>query len=114
VDIGAYEFPEWTDDPLMAASTPVRAVHVLELRASINAMRAARSMSAMGWTDPSITAGVTPVKATHLAELRSALDAIYAHDGVSPPSWTPSLVAGVTVITAAQFEQVRQMIRAVE
>ena len=114
VDIGAYEFPEWTDDPLIAASTEVRAVHVLELRAFINALRTARSMPAVSWTDPSITAGVTPVKAIHLVELRTALDAIYAHDGVAPPSWTPSLVAGVTVITAAQVEQIRQAVRDIE
>jgi parallel beta-helix repeat protein len=116
VDIGAHEVPVWlfTDEPLGAAVTPVRAVHLSELRASIDSLRTWRSLSTMSWTDPVITAGVTSIQAIHLAELRSALDAVYAADGVSPPGWTPNLIAGVTPVTAAQFEQVRQMIRAVE
>jgi parallel beta-helix repeat protein len=117
VDIGAYEIPagtSFTDDPLVAFTTPVRAVHLSELRSVINTLRAGRSLSAMAWTDPAITAGVTSIRAIHLAELRSALDAVYVADGLSPPSWTPALVAGVTPVTAAQIEQVRQAVRAVE
>ena len=116
VDIGAYEIPVWsfTDDPLGPAVTLVRAVHLSELRTSIDSLRTWRSLAAMSWTDAVITAGVTEIRAIHLVELRSALDAVYAVDGVSPPGWTPDPIAGVTAVTAAQFEQVRQMIRAVE
>jgi parallel beta-helix repeat protein len=104
----------FTDDPLSPAATPVRAVHLSELRAAVDALRSWRSLAAVSWTDPSIAAGVTPVRAVHLAELRTALDAVYAADGLSTPGWTPALSAGFTPVTAAQFEQVRQAIRAVE
>jgi CSLREA domain-containing protein len=114
-DIGAYESAiQFTDDPIVAGSMLIRAVHLSELRVAIDALRGRRSLSAMTWTDPAITAGVTSIRAIHLAELRSALDAVYVADGLSPPSWTPALVAGVTPVTAAQIEQVRQAVRAVE
>jgi hypothetical protein len=116
VDIGAHEIPVWsfTDDPLTPGLTSVRGVHLSELRAAIDALRAWRSLPAMDWTDPAIAPGVTPIRVVHLAELRSALDAVYVADGLAPPAWTPDLTAAVTLVTAAQVEQVRQMIRGLE
>ncbi len=104
----------FTDDPLAAGATVVKAAHVLELRAAIDSLRAWRSLSAISWTDQVLTAGVTPISATHLTQLRSALDGVYVADGLTPPAWGAAPVAGVTMITAAQFEQVRTAIRAVE
>ena len=104
----------FTDDPLSAGATVVTAIHVLELRAAIDSLRAWRSLSAISWTDQALTAGVTSVSATHLAQLRNALDVVYMADGLTPPAWGAAPVAGVTTITAAQFEQVRTAIRAVE
>ena len=103
-----------TDDPLSAGATIVKAVHVLELRAAIDSLRSWRSLSAISWTDQVLTASVTPINATHLAQLRSALDGVYAADGLTPPAWGAAPAAGVTMIAAAQFEQVRTAIRAVE
>ena len=104
----------FTDDPLGAATTMVKAAHVLELRAAIDSLRAWRSLSAISWTDQVLIAGVTPIGATHMIQLRSALDGVYVADSLSPPAWGAAPVAGVTMITAAQFEQVRTAIRVVE
>ena len=49
-----------------------------------------------------------------MIQLRSALDGVYVADGVTPPAWGAAPLAGVTMITAAQFEQGRTAIRAVE
>jgi hypothetical protein len=104
----------FTDDPLIAAITVVRASHFAELRASIDALRAWRSLSAVSWTDPVVTAGATLIRGIHLVELRNALDGVYLADGLPTPTWGPAPTAGVTVVTAAQLEQVRQRVRAVE
>jgi hypothetical protein len=104
----------FTDPTLSPGSTPVRAIHVTDLRAAIDALRAWRSLPAMTWTDPALMAGVTTIRAVHVAELRSALDAVFIADGLQPPAWGPAPMAGQTVITAAQLEQVRQMVRVVE
>src|SRR5262245_23354890 len=41
----------FTDDPLVAGSTVVKAVHVTELRIAVNAVRAAAGLSAANWTN---------------------------------------------------------------
>ena len=63
----------FTDDPLVPGVTPVRAVHLLELRARIDALRRRAGLPAFGWTDAQVVPGVTPARAAHLLELRSAL-----------------------------------------
>lgn len=104
----------FTDTPLVAGMTSVRAAHLVELRAAIDTLRMWRALPAMVWTDPSIVAGVTAVRAVHLVELRTALDAVFTADGLTPPAWSAPPVAGTTLITAAQIEEVRTNIRTVE
>src|SRR5471032_1599782 len=70
--------PAWaqqafSDDPLVAGVTPIRAVHIMELRARIDALRQLAAVGPFAWTDPAIIAGVTTVRAVHLQELRNAL-----------------------------------------
>ncbi len=58
----------FSDDPLVAGVTPIRAVHVTDLRTAVTAVRALAALAASSFTDPTITAGVTLVKAAHMAE----------------------------------------------
>ena len=53
----------FTDDPIVAGVTPVRAVHFTELRAHIDALREEAGLGRFRWTDPVLRAGVTPVRA---------------------------------------------------
>ena len=68
-------FP-WTDPVLTPGVTPVRLVHVLELREALAAAYAAAGRPAPRWTDPTPAAGTTPIRAAHLTELRSAVMAL--------------------------------------
>jgi uncharacterized protein (DUF1501 family) len=77
--------PTFTNDPLAAQSTMVRAVHLTELRSAIATLRAGRGLSAMAWTDPLLVPGVTMVKGVHLMELRSAVSDVYAAASRTPP-----------------------------
>jgi len=104
----------FTNAPLVAGTTPVRAAHLLELRAAIDTLRMWRGLSIVAWTDPVLTPGVTVVRAVHIIQLRSALDAVFTADGIPPPTWSAAPVAGTTIITAAQIEEVRMHVRAVE
>ena len=71
----------FTDDPIVAGVTPIKAVHFSELRARIDLLRTGKRLVPWAWTDPTVTAGVTTVKAVHLAELREALDGAYVQCG---------------------------------
>ena len=67
----------FTDDPIVAGETPVRAVHFTELRARIDALRAMHGLDLVRWADPTLAAGEMPVKGIHVSELRTALRQVY-------------------------------------
>ena len=66
----------FTDSAIMPGVTPIRAVHITELRTRIDALRQRANLPGVAWTDPVITAGVTPVRAVHTQELRTAVSAV--------------------------------------
>ena len=88
----------FTDDPMTAGSTVIKAVHITELRTRINTVRAAKGLAPFSWTDPTLTVGSTLAKATHVIEMRTALAQAYVAAGQSPPTYTdPALAAGMAV-----------------
>ena len=106
--------PTFTDDPLQPGVTPIKVVHLTELRVAINSLRARYGVPAMTWTDATLSPGVTPARAVHLAELRAALDGVYAAASRTPPVYTGSPPsAGVTVITAAHIAELRAGVLAI-
>jgi lysophospholipase L1-like esterase len=100
--------PTFTDNPLQPGVTPIKVVHLTELRGAIDSLRSRYGVPAMTWTDATLSPGVTPARAVHLAELRTALDDVYAAALRTPPVYTNSPPsAGVTVITAAHVNELR-------
>jgi len=105
----------FTDDPLSAQSTPIKAGHVSELRTAIDSVRVARGLAAFAWTDPALTPGSTPAKAVHLTDLRTALSQAYQAAGQTPPTYTdPVVQAGLTLIRASHLNELRTAVRALE
>jgi hypothetical protein len=103
----------FTDDPLKAQITIVKAVHVTELRAAIDNARVSRGLLRFGWTDATITAGVTVVKTLHMLELRAALDELYHAASRTPPVYSDSrFEAGATSIKASHLDEVRAALKA--
>ncbi|HEX3069491.1 MAG TPA: hypothetical protein VHX14_13050, partial [Thermoanaerobaculia bacterium] len=95
----------FTDDPMSAGSTIIKAVHITELRTAVNAVRAAAGLSPTTFTDASLS-GTRP-KALHVTELRSALDAARAAIGLSALVYTdPGLAAG-GIVKAAHYRELR-------
>ena len=107
--------PTFTDDPLRPGVTPIRAVHFMELRARIGALRASVRLAPFLWTDAILRAGVTPVRLAHLLELREALGTVYGVAGRTVPRWTDAAAtAGATPIRAVHVTELRAAVVALE
>lgn len=85
----------FTDDPLSAGVTGVRAVHFNELRQAVSAVRTNAGLAAAAWTDAAL-AGVR-IKGVHVEELRARLDEARATLGLALASYTDASLPGVTV-----------------
>jgi hypothetical protein len=104
----------FTDDLLTRTATPVKAAHVLELRAAVNTIRANNGLPPFTFTG-TLTAGTTVISTLHVSELRTALDAVYVQRGLPAPTYTdPTLTAGATVIKAAHVAELRLFLRQIE
>ena len=99
---------QFTDDPLVAFSTVVSAIHITELRAAVNVFRARAGLQPYAFDE------TTPVvvKAIHLQQLRSALSAAYNALGFTVPAWTDlTITQRVTPVKAVHFNQLRSAVR---
>ena len=104
----------FTDDAIVVGSTPIRAVHVTELRSRIDALRASVGLPAFQWTDAVLEAGSGALLAVHVREMRTALDAVYGSAGKAAPNFTnPGLAAGDAVL-AAYITELRNAVLALE
>jgi len=96
----------FTDDPLAAGVTIIKGQHLIEIRTAVNAVRAAAGMSPSTFTDPS--PGGVLIKAIHITELRSSLASARSSIGVPAIVYShPTLTAGATTVTAADFQELR-------
>ena len=78
----------WTDDPV-TTETPIKAVHVNELRQAIDARRRQHNLPPFLWTDDPVIARYTVIRAIHLLELRQAIQDLWQAAGLGPiPDWT--------------------------
>ena len=97
----------FSNDPLQAGVTNIRATHLNELRTAVNAVRSSAGLSPASFTDP-VPDGVV-VKAVHVTELRAALDAARAAIGVSAIGYTP--IAPGTLVRAVDITQLRNGVK---
>lgn len=96
----------FTDNPLVAGGTIVKAQHINELRTAVNAARTAAGLPQVGWTDTALPG--TVIKAMHIYELRQNLNQALAAIGLAPPSYTDPLLAAGLIVKKVHVEEVRQ------
>jgi subtilisin-like proprotein convertase family protein len=101
----------FSDDPVVAGVTVVRAIHITELRQRIDAVRTRCGLGVYGWVD------ATPVivRAVHVTDLRTALSQAYVSCGRTVPAFTDTtLVPTVTMAKAIHINELRNAVKAIE
>ena len=105
----------FTDVPVVAGNTAIKAVHVNELRVHIDALRQRYGLGGFGWNE-SLAVG-TQIRAQHINELRTALAPAYTAATGMPPTYStdpdPTLGIG-TPVKAAHINELRGVVAAVE
>jgi hypothetical protein len=98
----------FTDDPLVIGSTVLKGVHLTEVRAAVNAVRAVAGLGAATFTDAS-PSGKTP-KALYIQQLREALDP--ARFALGLPTMTYSKPANVgSLVRAIDLTEIRNGVK---
>jgi M6 family metalloprotease-like protein len=105
--------PAFTDPTLSVGVTPVKAIHVTELRSRIDGVRVARTLPAFSWTNPTLTATTSVIMRVHVTEMRSALAAAYAQAGQPLPTYTDPDLTGLNV-KAVHILELRAAVVALE
>jgi hypothetical protein len=103
----------FTDPALIAGSTQIKAVHILELRARIDGIRAAKGLGAQAW-GPAPTARSTVVLAQHILDLRTALALAYVVAGIAQPTYTDPTLASGSTIRVVHITELRSAVVAIE
>ena len=102
----------FTDAPLVAGVTPIKVIHITELRTRIDALRALYPpLGAYPYAETITSA--TPVKAQHILELRQALLEVYQQIPQTPPTYTTTPAPGGTVVVA-DIQSLRAAVIAIE
>jgi hypothetical protein len=103
----------FTDDPIEAGVTAVKAVHFTQLRQRIDALRVSHGLLPSPWTDATLAAGATRIAAVHVAELRQALRQAYDAAGRAFGFGTEPVRAGGS-IRAQHVNELRRAVEALE
>jgi hypothetical protein len=114
VALGSSAAP-FTDDPLSAGVTTVKAVHITELRSRINDLRARFKLGPYDWTDDALGPG-SIIKAVDIVDLRTALQQAYVAAGRPAPSFPtdPTLAPRSIVIKVAHIQELRSAVLVLE
>jgi hypothetical protein len=100
----------FTDDPLAALTTFIKAVHFTEARNAVNAVRAAAGLPPLP-DDPTIAPGAQ-IRAQHMIELRFYLNDARAALGLPTLTFTDAGPAqAVTVVKAVHMQEVRNGVK---
>lgn len=105
---------QWTDPVLTSRVTPIKVVHVTELRTQINTKLAGCGQPVQAWTDNALTPRSTQIKKIHIDELRLATTNLVNAYRISqalpasPPVYTdPAITVRTTPIRAVHIDEIR-------
>jgi len=101
----------FTDDPLVAGATTIKAVHITELRLRIDTARGTGGLAAFAWSR-TITQLATTVAAIDVSELHTALSQAYVASGRGTPAFTAPPAAAGAAILASQIQEIRTFLKA--
>jgi hypothetical protein len=96
----------FVDDPLVPGITPVKTIHLTQLRQAVNEVRIAAGLAPVSWTNPSPSGA--PIRAVHIQELRDALTPALTLLGKTATYTDPLLTSG-TPVKAIHFQEIRNL-----
>jgi hypothetical protein len=96
----------FTDEPVVAQSTRVKAVHITQLRTAVNAMRASASLPPLT-ADPTIGSGLV-IRAQHITAIRTGLSEARSAIGMPALSYTDGTL---TTIKAIHVQELRNGVK---
>jgi hypothetical protein len=100
----------FTDTTITAQSTPIKAVHLTELRTAVNALRALNAgQAAFTFTDGVVQS--TACKAVHMTELRTVLNTVRTALGFPALTFTDAAVSTSTNIKKVHIDELRAGVR---
>ena len=98
----------FTDPTLTSGASTINAVHITQLRAAVNLVRALGGLGAATFTDPVLSTS-TPIRRLHLTELRGELGTMRSTLGVPALAYTdPTITANATVVKAVHIRELRE------
>lgn len=97
----------FTDDPIVGGNTRIKAVHLSELQAALNAFRAATSFTAFAFTSASSGQAVKPL---HVTEMRNSLSSASFAMRRTLNFTDPSINAG-SPVKGVHWQQIRAAIK---
>jgi hypothetical protein len=103
----------FTDDPLAAGLTAIRAAHIAELRTRIGNVRQRYNLLPYSYTDPTLAPGSTVIRAQHIVDLRNALADAYTAAGLNLPVYSDPSLGGV-LVRAVHVQQLRSALAKIE
>ncbi|HEU4889466.1 MAG TPA: hypothetical protein VFV49_16395 [Thermoanaerobaculia bacterium] len=92
----------FTDNPVVANATAVKATHMTELRLAVNALRTTAGLGSMSFSAPAPATNVA-VRSTTIQELRTAADQARAALGLSVISYTDPLPSTIKALHVQQL-----------
>ena len=101
----------FVDPTLVAGGTTIKAVHLTQLRAAVNAVRVLAGLGSYSFTDANILSGSTSVKALHVLEARTALDEARALLGLPPAEYAGSAVGIGARIERLHIHDIRKVVQ---
>ena len=101
----------FTDDPVVAQATPIRAVHISQLRTAIDAVRLLAGLSQGAWTDSALVPGATLVGKIHVEELRSRLSAALSALALPPLTLTDPTLTTATNVRGEHIQELRNAVK---
>jgi hypothetical protein len=101
------------DDPLVPTKTPIRALHITELRLAIGAVRDTAELAEAAWPPPDAQVNGR-IYARHVQDLRDNLDPALVGLQLPPPSPydpDPSAISPGLTVKAAHLQQIRDRVK---
>lgn len=105
---------QFTDTSLSADTVSIKALHIQELRARIDSVRARYGLSAYSYTDDPLTVGAAAIRAQHIVDLRAALAGVYVAAGRAQPVYSNPVPISGAAIKAAHIVELRAALVAIQ